>query len=100
MGVFAANRKQDVEAILAKVSNSPPPDSLVKVETLKEKPTFFGTSKQWVIDDRYPVTTFRIALTNLLDISSTVSQTLLMYFASQTTNEAEKASLELLANVK
>lgn len=42
VGLFAANRKEYVEAILARATNAPPPDQLVKVEILKEKTTAFG----------------------------------------------------------
>lgn len=42
VGLLAANRVDLVDALLAKVTNAPPPDQLVKVEILKEKTTAFG----------------------------------------------------------
>lgn len=37
LGVFASNRLELVEPILARLTNAPPPDQLVEVEKLKEK---------------------------------------------------------------
>ena len=42
IGILASNRKELVDNILAKVTNAPPPDQLVKIEILKEKPNLFG----------------------------------------------------------
>jgi sulfite reductase alpha subunit-like flavoprotein len=42
VGLLAANRVDLVDAVLAKVTNAPPPDQLIKVEILKEKTTAFG----------------------------------------------------------
>lgn len=42
VGVFANNRKELVDMILSRVTNSPPSDQLVQVEILKEKTTVFG----------------------------------------------------------
>ena len=58
-----------------------------------------GVSKQWIVDERFPSCTLRTALTYFLDIASTVTQNILMYFSTQTTNEKEKFELEKLAKV-
>lgn len=42
VGVLASNRIDLVDAVLAKVTNAPPHDQLVKLELLKEKTTAFG----------------------------------------------------------
>lgn len=42
VGILASNRVELVNAVLAKVTNAPPPDQLIKVEILKEKTTTFG----------------------------------------------------------
>jgi len=42
IGILAKNRKELVEAVLARVTNSPPVDQLVQIEKLKEKTSVFG----------------------------------------------------------
>lgn len=59
-----------------------------------------GVSKQWVVDERYPVCSIRSALTNYLDITSPVSQNILLYFSTQATDENDRIQLEKLAKVK
>lgn len=59
-----------------------------------------GVSKQWVVDERYPVCSIRSALTNYLDITSPVSQNMLLYFSTQATDENDRIQLEKLAKVK
>jgi len=100
VGIFANNRKELVDMILSRVTNAPPSDQLVQVEILKEKTTVFGVNKNWIVDERYPACTLFTALTNFLDITSTVSQNMLQYFSTQTANEAERTRLENLAKVK
>lgn len=97
IGLFGANRKELVDAVLAKVNNAPPHDQLVNVEILKEKTTVFGVTKQWLVDERYPACSLRTALTYYLDITSPVSQNLLMYFATQASNENDRVQIEKLA---
>ncbi len=99
VGLLAANRNEIVEAVLAKVSNAPPYDQLVKVEILKEKTTIFGVSKQWVVDERFPVCSIRSALTNYLDITSPLSQNIILYFSTQTNDDNDRIQLEKLAKV-
>ena len=45
IGIFAKNRKELVDAILGRVTNSPPLDQLIQIEKLKEKTSVFGKSK-------------------------------------------------------
>ena len=130
IGIFAQNRIELVDAILAKVTNAPPSDKLIKVEVLREKPTVFGlsqtslildlllfsqdffntlrifskiknkgVSKQWVVDERYPPCSLRMAFTCFLDITSTLSQNMIMYLSTQATNETDRLKLEKLAKV-
>ncbi len=42
IGILAKNRKELVEAVLGRVTNSPPVDQLVQIEKLKEKTSVFG----------------------------------------------------------
>ncbi len=42
IGIFAKNRKELVDVILTRVTNSPPSDQLIQIEKLKEKTTVFG----------------------------------------------------------
>ena len=42
IGVYAENRKELIDKILAKLVESPDPDQLIRLETLKEKTTVFG----------------------------------------------------------
>ncbi|CAF0772283.1 unnamed protein product [Brachionus calyciflorus] len=98
VGVFASNRKNLVDAILEKISNAPPPDQIIKVEVLKEKSSIFGPAKQWVVDDRYASFSLRQAFTNLLDITSPLTQDMLKYLSSQASSDADREKLEKLSN--
>lgn len=42
VGIFPANQKNQVDAILSKLSNAPPSDELVKIEVLQERSTPLG----------------------------------------------------------
>ena len=97
IGIMAQNRIELVEKILSKITNAPPPDQYVKVEVLKEKPNLFGVAKEWVVDDRFPEFTIRLALTCYLDITSTPTQNMLMYLSTQATTETDRAQLEKLS---
>lgn len=60
---------------------------------------FLGVSKQWQVDERYPTCTLREALTNYLDITSPLTQNMLMYLSTQTSNESDRIQLEKLSKV-
>lgn len=97
VGIFASNRKILVDAILEKLSNAPPPDQTIKIETLKEKSSIFGPGKQWVVDENYLPFTLRHAFTNLLDITSPLSQDMLKNLSSQATSDSDREKLEKLS---
>lgn len=97
VGILASNRKELVDAVLSKVTNAPPPDQLVKVEVLREKSSVFGTSKQWTVDDRFLPFTLRTAFTNYLDITSPLTQNMLMLMSTQAACETDRIQLEKLA---
>ena len=67
IGIFAPNRKEFVDAVIARALNAPSENQMFKLEILKEINTVLGVTKQWVFDDSFPATTFRFALTHLLD---------------------------------
>lgn len=54
---------------------------------------------EWVVDERFPMLTLRMAFTNLLDISSPLTQALLMYLSTQASSETDRIRLEKLAKV-
>lgn len=97
VGIFASNRKNLVDAILDKLSNAPPPDQMIKIEILKEKSSIFGPGKQWVVDEKYLPFTLRHAFTNLLDITSPLSQDMLKYLSTQATSDLDREKLEKLS---
>ena len=97
VGILAANRKELVDAILAKIANAPPPNQLIKVEILKDKMIGFGVQKQWVTDERYPPFTLADAMTFYLDITTPATQNLLMYFSGQCSSDEDRLKLEKLA---
>lgn len=99
VGIFAPNRKEFVDAVIARTLNAPSENQLFKIEVLKEINTVFGVSTQWVIDERFPSCTFRFALTHFLDLTTPVSQNMLLHFSTQTSEESERAQLKKLAKV-
>jgi nitric-oxide synthase len=97
VGIVASNRRELVDSLLSKITNAPPPDQLIKIELLKEKTTVFGTTSQWTVDERYPPFTLRTALTNYLDITSPVTQNMLLYLSTQSATDTDRVNLERLA---
>lgn len=97
IGIFAPNRKEFVDEVISRVQNAPVENQLFKIEILKEVNTMLGITHQWVIDERFPATTLRFALTYLLDLTTPVSQNMLLHFSTQATCETERARLKLLA---
>ena len=60
---------------------------------------YIGVTTQWIVDERIPPFTLRTAFTYLLDITSPLSQNLLMYLSTQATAENDRIQLEKLAKV-
>jgi nitric-oxide synthase, brain len=83
---------------LSRASNAPPFDQLFRVEILIDKPNIFGVTKEWIKDSHFPELTLRSALTKYLNITSTVSQKMLKHLSTQTSNEKEKETLEMLSS--
>jgi hypothetical protein len=61
---------------------------------------FKGVSTQWLVDERFPQFTLRTAFTNYLDITSPLTQNMLMYLSTQASAENDRIELEKLAKVK
>ncbi|ESO82408.1 hypothetical protein LOTGIDRAFT_197993 [Lottia gigantea] len=97
VGVFPENNPDLVSAILARLSNAPPPDQLIRLEFLTEKNMPLGTTKSWGPYEKFPTCTLRTAFSRFLDITTSPSQSLLQALAAQATREVEKEQLELLA---
>lgn len=97
IGLFAPNRKEYVDFILSRVNNAPDQNDLFKIEILKEIKSVLGVSKQWINDERFPITTLKFALTYLLDLTTPVSQYILMLFSTQATDENDQIKLKTLS---
>lgn len=58
-----------------------------------------GVTTEWVVDERFPAFTLRVALTNMLDITAPPSQNLLKYLSAHASVENERIQLEKLSKV-
>ncbi|XP_064613409.1 nitric oxide synthase 1-like [Liolophura sinensis] len=97
VGIFPANQKNLVDAILSRLSNAPPSDELVKIEVLQERSTPLGSTKQWSPIEKFPSCTMRSAFTYYLDISTPPTPMMLKMLATQATQEADVNELERLS---
>lgn len=61
---------------------------------------YTGVSTQWLVDERFPQFTLRTAFTNYLDITSPLTQNMLMYLSTQASVENDRIELEKLAKVR
>ena len=98
IGILAENRQELVDKVLSRLLNAPDPDQLVRVEFHQEKNAIFGLSKEWIADDRFSCFTLRRAFAHFVDITSPLSQSMLMLMSAQALDEADRAKLEELAS--
>ena len=93
IGILAQNRQELVDKVLSRLLNSPDPDQLVQVEFQKEK----KIREEWIVDDRFSCFTLRKAFTHFVDITTPLSQSMLMLMSAQALDETDRAKLEELA---
>ncbi|XP_063003631.1 nitric oxide synthase 3 [Elgaria multicarinata webbii] len=95
VGIFPANRRELVEALLERVEDPPPAGESVAVETLESGAD--GTKRLWVPVHRLPPCTLRQALTFFLDITTPPSPQLLQLLATLAEDPAHKEKLHRLS---
>nr|AAS93626.1 nitric oxide synthase a [Sepia officinalis] len=97
VGIYPANRPDQVETVLSRLHNAPPADQVVKLEVLQERSPPLGPAKSWTGFERFPICTLRTAFTRYLDISITPSKNLLQLFAVLATSDSDGERLDTLA---
>uniref|UniRef100_A0A0C9R4V7 nitric-oxide synthase (NADPH) n=2 Tax=Fopius arisanus TaxID=64838 RepID=A0A0C9R4V7_9HYME len=98
LGVFACNKTELVEGILARIEPTMDFDIPMELQTQKQSHTPNGIIKTWVPHERFSPNSLRMLLTRFLDITTPPTPNLLRYFSSIATNQKEKAQLNLLAS--
>ncbi|XP_077168526.1 nitric oxide synthase, inducible isoform X2 [Paroedura picta] len=89
LGIFPSNQKALVDGILACVTDAPPPDQIIRLETRCD-------GGYWTADKRFPACTFSQALTFFLDVTTPPSQQMLRRFSQVAGEEGDKARLGIL----
>ncbi|XP_034942004.1 nitric oxide synthase, salivary gland [Chelonus insularis] len=97
LGVFACNKSELVEGILARIEPTMDFDTPVELQTQKQSHTPNGIIKSWIPHERFSPNSLRMLLTRFLDITTPPTPNLLRYFASIAENPKEKTQLNLLA---
>ncbi|XP_008546993.1 nitric oxide synthase, salivary gland [Microplitis demolitor] len=97
LGVFACNKSELVEGILARIEPTIDFDTPMELQTQKQSHTPNGVVKTWIPHERFSPNSLRMLLTRFLDITTPPTPNLLRYFASIAENPKEKAQLNLLA---
>ncbi|KAJ9597797.1 hypothetical protein L9F63_011405 [Diploptera punctata] len=97
VGVFACNRQEIVEGILARLNSTTDPDTPVELQVQKENHTSNGVVKTWEPHERLPPCSLRTLFTRFLDITTPPTPNLLQHFASLATDPEDQRRLTLLA---
>ncbi|XP_043272207.1 nitric oxide synthase, salivary gland [Venturia canescens] len=97
LGVFACNKSDLVEGILARMEPEMNFDVPVELQMQKQSHTPNGIVKTWVPHDKFSPNSLRMLFTRFLDITTPPTPNLLRYFASIATNTKEQAQLNVLA---
>ncbi|CAG9096154.1 unnamed protein product [Plutella xylostella] len=99
VGIMACNRKEIVDAVLAKLTDVDDYDKPVQLQNMKETLTVTGAFKNWHRHERISAMTVRDIYTRFLDITTPPSISVLKYLASKCSNENEANELKKLVAV-
>ncbi|XP_015839062.1 nitric oxide synthase, salivary gland isoform X3 [Tribolium castaneum] len=97
LGVYAINRPELVDRIIARLKGVDAPDTPIELQILKETHTSNGVMKTWTPHERLPTCSLRTLLSRFLDITTPPTPNLLQHFASIATDQEDQRKLELLA---
>uniref|UniRef100_A0A670KA16 Nitric oxide synthase n=1 Tax=Podarcis muralis TaxID=64176 RepID=A0A670KA16_PODMU len=90
LGIVPGNCKVLVDGIIARITDAPPPDEIIRLER---------RSGYWTADSKFPACTLSQALTHFLDITTPPSQQLLRILSQLAKEESEKERLDHLSHV-
>ncbi|XP_061460927.1 nitric oxide synthase, inducible [Rhineura floridana] len=91
LGIFPANHKSLVDGIIARITDAPPPDEIIRLETRRDRP-------YWAADKKFPACTLSQALMHFLDVTTPPSQQLLRTLSQLAKGETENKRLDLLGH--
>nr|CAD7260092.1 unnamed protein product [Timema shepardi] len=95
VGVFASNRPEMVEGILARLQSPGDLNVPVELQIMKETHTSNGVVKTWEPHERLPACSLRTLFTKFLDITTPPDPNLLQHFSSVATDPEEQQRLRL-----
>lgn len=97
VGVFAINRTELVDGIIAHLQQPCDPDKVVELQLEKESHTSNGVVKSWEPHPRLPRVSLRMLLARFLDLTTPPTPQLLQWLATQATDPEEQRGLTILA---
>ncbi|XP_075760963.1 nitric oxide synthase, inducible [Pelodiscus sinensis] len=91
VGIFPGNRPELVSGIIERVTDAPPTDQIIRLET-------YNDGGYWTSDKKIPPSTLSQALTYFLDVATPPSQQLLKKLSQLATEEGDKNRLDVLCH--
>nr|XP_034995867.1 nitric oxide synthase, inducible [Zootoca vivipara] len=91
LGIVPGNRKVLVDGIIARITDAPPPDEVIRLERRSDR-------GYWTTDSKFPACTLSQALIHFLDVTTPPSQQLLRNLSQLAKEESEKERLDLLSH--
>ncbi|XP_069181388.1 nitric oxide synthase-like protein isoform X2 [Procambarus clarkii] len=97
VAILPANRRELVDAVLARLDNCPDPDQPIQVLLLKEIHSINGVTQNWDPHERLPVASVREMLTRYLDITTPPTPNFLKLLAEYAYDNDQRTRLDHLA---
>lgn len=97
VAILPANRKELIDAVLARLDNCPNPDEPIQVQVQKEVHSLNGVIQTWEPHERLPSTTVRELLTRYLDITTPPTPNFLHLLAEYAYDNDQRTRLDQLA---
>ncbi|KAK7079598.1 Nitric oxide synthase, brain, partial [Halocaridina rubra] len=97
VAILPANRRNLVDAVLARLEDCPNPDQPVQVLIRKEVHSLNGVVQTWEPHERLPIASLRVLLTRYLDITTPPTPNFLHLLAEYAHDNDQRTRLDQLA---
>uniref|UniRef100_A0A670KCS2 Nitric oxide synthase n=1 Tax=Podarcis muralis TaxID=64176 RepID=A0A670KCS2_PODMU len=98
LGIVPGNCKVLVDGIIARITDAPPPDEIIRLERRSDRKSGLVEFETRKPETKFPACTLSQALTHFLDITTPPSQQLLRILSQLAKEESEKERLDHLSH--